>query len=221
MTVYASSIELWRAAFMLVGAPRPTSTTGTDPLSVAGQSIYDGLVRYALTKHAWTFAERDATLNYEGESGRLPQYRYALPSDILLPRRLTLSDAPFRDYKLQGQKLFCNVNTTDQLRLFYTWPAPEAMWPADFSDAVMHIFAGRLAKGPLEQGDRGATYEAEGKRQLMSARARDRSMAGRIPRDVDAPLVKAWRGRFPPSFSRSPGLATTDTISSFRGNTGS
>lgn len=215
MTVYASKIELWRAAFPLVGENPPATDSGTDDISVTANAIYEGVVRLALTKHGWSFAIKDEPLTYEAATGRKPAYRYAMPSDVLLPRFVELDSHIYKGGTIRGQKYFTDIlvqGDTD-LRLFYTWRALESQWPADFSDAVMHIFAGRLAKGPLEQVQKGVELEAMGKRELMNAKARDRSANGGIPRSRDDALINAWNGR------TSVGVAPNSSASRYqRGN---
>lgn len=223
MTVYASKIELWRAAFPLVGEPSPPDASGTDDTAVAANALYEGVVRDALTKHAWSFAVLDAALTYEADlgTGRSRRYRYALPSNVLLPRYVELDGSLYKEGEIRGQKYFTNFQTSTgtDLRLFYTWRAPESQWPADFSDGVLHIFAGRLAKGVYEQAQKGEMYESIGERKLMNAKARDRYASGRTPRSTDDPLVKAWRGSTSPLVA--PGVSSDRYVRGVIDSTGS
>lgn len=195
MNIYAAPIDVWKAAFPLIGAEPPQSMDGSDPLSIAARFIYEGVVSTALTSFGFHFAGATAVLAYQGETGRRPLFRYAAPADVLLPRKITLNDSPFRDYQIEGQAILCDVKTVDALRIHYTRRAPESDWPADFADGVIHVFAGRVAKGPLQMQDMGAQYEAQGRALLRAARARGRSAGGAPEREPDTPLVRAWRAR--------------------------
>lgn len=193
MTVFASKIELWRAAFPLVGEEPPASAQESSATAIVAQSIYEPLVRSQLTAHAWSFALKDAALTYGGPSNRQPAHFYPLPSDLLRLRYLQYADQNVTQYEVQDQKVFFYAET-QELRAFYTWRAPESQWPADFATGIMHHLAALLASGPLERPDMAERQAALGDLWINKARVGDRSSSGPRRRNQSAPLADAWRG---------------------------
>jgi len=195
MSTYAAPIEVFRAAMPLVGANPPQSMTDQTAEAVMANAVYEGLVADALTRHAWSFATKSKALTYQGTSGDSPAYVYSLPSDVLTPRRLLYAGSPWKDYEMRGNKLLADVkDESSNFRLVYNWRAPESAWPSDFSWAVVRLLAAQIARGLLDRANHGDNLEAQAEARLRVARVRDRRSYQGPERDVDAPLVRAWRG---------------------------
>jgi hypothetical protein len=194
MGTYATKLEVYREAFPLVGAQPPTATEGQTADLIFANASYEGIVSGALTQHAWSFATKRSTLAYQGETGDSPAYAYQIPADVLLPRYVLLNKAKFRDYEIRNGQLLCDVSQTDEIDLIYAFRADEEDWPADFGQAIVHMLAGRIARGLLDRAAQGRELEAIGERLMHQARTRDRRSQGPLVANDDPSLVRAWRG---------------------------
>jgi len=194
MTIFAAPVEIFRAAMPMLGLEPPASIDDQTDEAVIAKAGYEGIVAEALMMHGWSFATKSSALTQDAETNDEPAYSYPLPSDILLPRFIQLDTYQFEDYVVRGGKMICNVENDDGFKIFYTYRAGEQDWPADFAWGIVNKLAAYLARGILNDDQKGNLYDAIGNQKLTQAKARDRNR-GRTPlRDPDPVLVRAWRG---------------------------
>jgi len=194
MTTIASTLELFQAAFPMIGARIPGSIEAETPEAQTARATYEIFVKDAMSRHAWSFATNEETLTYAGEVSSIPAHKYALPADILRPRRVLLNGVQFLDFEIRKGALLCNLKDSDCISMVYNFRAHESEWPADFVDAMIHKLAARLATGLLDRARQGAALDAKAEMLLRRAsRADRRAFPGRDP-DVQPKLVRAWRG---------------------------
>lgn len=192
MTTYAAPIEVYRAAMPLIGAEPPTSITDQRPEVVMANAVYEGLVRSILSRHGWSFAMKRETLTPQGETGDAPAYAYAMPADVLTARYILLNRLRFQDYEIRGGKVLADVS--DGLMLVYNHRAPEADWPGDFAEGIVHKLAGRMARGLLDRAPDSRDLDAQAEAMLTRAMIRDRRSHRGPEINPDPLLVRAWRG---------------------------
>lgn len=204
MTTFASKVEIFRAAMPLLGLEPPDSIDDQTDEAVIAKAGYEGIVGEALMLHGWSWATKSAALTQDAETGDQPAYSYPLPSDMVLPRFIQLDTYQFEAYVIRGNKMLCDQNNDDGFKIFYTYRAGEQDWPADFAWGIVYKLAAYLARGILNDDNKGDRFEFMGDRKLARAKARDRNRGQTPARDPDPVLVRAWRGS-----TLTPGFSTT------------
>jgi hypothetical protein len=133
-----------RASVLIGGDEIQSFTDGTLESSVA-DSVYEDIVRAALTNTRWRFATNQQQLNRleASPTGRW-EAAYQLPSETLLVHALTVNDVPIR-YDIYGDKAYSNSSSTDVVIADFTYRADEQNWPSFFTLAVQHMLAGTFA----------------------------------------------------------------------------
>lgn len=194
MTTVAAPIDVFRAAFPLVGAGVPSTIDDQSPEAIAAKAGYETMVAAALSWPVWSFAVRSGTMPYKGASGSHPAYSYTFPTGVLQPRSIMLSGVPFRDYELREGEMLCNVTETTNFELIHTFRANEGTWPAMFAEAIILRLAGYLARGLLDRANQGNDLRAQSDALLKKAAVVDRRSSKGWNAQPDAPLVSAWRG---------------------------
>ena len=208
MTLYTSPIEVWRTACFLVGATPPNSDMDTGPIALSLKGLYEPTVQMALSRQAFSFAERSVRLTQQGKSRDIPGWwLYRLPSDLIELRHVSLNGQIYKNYQISAQMLSAPFSSVDGLVLTYVARVPEAQWPADFADVIVQLLGARLEKGPLNRFNQGKAREDEAMERLQSVQARNRSSSGKIARTSDDRLTRAWRGGMSSAFPAS-GIAS-------------
>jgi hypothetical protein len=133
-----------RASVLIGGDEIQSFTDGTLESSVA-DSVYEDIVRAALTNTRWRFATNQQQLNRleAAPTGRW-EAAYQLPSETLLVHALTVNDVPIK-YDIYGDKAYTNSSSTDVVIADFTYRADEQNWPSFFTLAVQHMLAGTFA----------------------------------------------------------------------------
>ena len=133
-----------RASVLIGGDEIQSFTDGTLESSVA-DSVYEDIVRAALTNTRWRFATNQQQLSRleATPTGRWGA-AYQLPSETLLVHALTVNDIPIK-YDIYGDKAYTNASTNDKVIADFTYRADEQNWPSFFTLAVQHMLAGTFA----------------------------------------------------------------------------
>ena len=133
----ASKIDLISAALTLIGDVPINTLTGDSRAQVVASSLYDNIVQNELSRTRWGFARAKAQLSLTTDTPLDNDFKsiYQLPSDMLLFIKIN----PTGNYKLYGDKLYCNL--TQELHCDYIYNAPESEWPAYFSKVVQYALA--------------------------------------------------------------------------------
>lgn len=194
MSLPTNSLEIFQAAMPMVGASPPASMDDMTPEAIAARSIYEIMVGASLSRQAWSFATKSATLTYQNETDSLPAFAYALPEDVLTPRVVLYAKRRFRDFEIRGTQLLCNLNDTPYLEMVYNWRATENLWPPDFTLSIVTRLAGFLATGLLDREQQGANLAQEAERLLRVAKRFDRSRFQGPDVAPDPILIQAWTG---------------------------
>lgn len=194
MPVITNSLELFQAAFPLIGIEVPSSADDQTPEMKMALSNYEIVVKEALSRHAWSWATKSDKLVYRGETNAQPLFAYTLPSDVVTPRSVQLGGQRFRDFEMRSNELLCGLKDSDQLVMVYTFRAGEDEWPADFVDAMVKRLASRLATGLIDRPQQGQQLDNEAERSLRRAMRRDRRTYQGPEVTPDPVLVEAWHG---------------------------
>jgi hypothetical protein len=158
-----------RASVLIGGDEIQSFTDGTLESSVA-DSVYEDIVRAALTNTRWRFATNQQQLNRleAAPTGRWGA-AYQLPSETLLVHALTVNDVPIK-YDIYGDKAYSNSSSTDVVIADFTYRADEQNWPSFFTLAVQHMLAGTFAISIAR--DASLSQLMDQKAQLFMAQAR-------------------------------------------------
>lgn len=181
--------SIQKAVIARLGSEPPNSLGEDSDELQALAPIYASVVEEALTRHAWTFARRDAALTYS--SSKTPPLPWTVafpkPADCLTVREVLRAGVP-ADYELAGEWIYANDD--DTLTLIYTASDSEESWPADFAGAIQEECLGRMYEA-FEEPARGADHRKMADQMLRRANARD---ARQRPskRGMNARMLKAW-----------------------------
>lgn len=158
-----------RASVLIGGDEIQSFTDGTLESSVA-DSVYEDIVRAALTNTRWRFATNQQQLNRleAAPTGRW-EAAYQLPSETLLVHALTVNDVPIK-YDIYGDKAYTNSSSTEVVIADFTYRADEQNWPSFFTLAVQHMLAGTFAISIAR--DASLSQLMDQKAQLFMAQAR-------------------------------------------------
>jgi len=195
MSSYTAPIDIARAAIPLIGGEIINSLDDQSPEANVFNSTYGGIVESELTRHAWSFAVKRSTLTYQGVTGDKPSYAYALPADVLSPRKVLNGLAEWRDFEIRGGKLLCEVEDSTDIDLIYNYRPDEVEWPADFAHGIVLRMAAILARSLLERFSLARDLDMKAEQQLQRASVRDRRSNGPVEYNRNSSLIRAWRSR--------------------------
>ena len=194
MSTVSSKLELFQAAMPMVGANVPSSLSDQSAEAIAANAVYEIMVQAELSRHAWSFATKEAALTYQGETGSLPAYVYTLPSDIMTPRIVQKSGLRYRKYEIRGGKLLCGLFEATDLTIIYNWRAPESEWTPMFVQGIQMLLAAHLATGLLDRHAEGRELRQEGRMLIRQAKRNDRNSFQGAEANPDPSLIAAWKG---------------------------
>jgi len=165
-----SAIDVCSRALILVGAQPITSFEDDTSEALIAGNMYEDIARSNLVGTRWRFATDQAVLNRltDTPTGRFNS-AYQLPADYLMVHAVTVNDNLI-EYKIYGNKIFCDASTNDELVVDFTYRAQENDWPSYFSVVVEYamavVFATSLAR------DQSMSQLMETQFQKLSAKAR-------------------------------------------------
>lgn len=123
---------LCSAALALVGADGITSFEDGTTEANAAARLYEPLVRQVLSRQRWHFAKTTRSLG--AALADAPQesdefaYAFQIPTEpAVLDVHTVLSMGRPVEYAIEGDKVFCNVESGLSIR--YTWRPDEGRWP--------------------------------------------------------------------------------------------
>lgn len=197
MSTYASPIEVIKAALHRVGEASITSLTDGSAQAQVANSNYEGVVRRALTRHAWTFATETLPLTlqetvakgvwtkaYTYDASRVLNIRYVMDGG----RRLRQGE-----YELQSGRVLTRVEL-ETPEVVVTVRAAEQDWPDDFAEAVVVRMQAVFLEGLLDRWQDARLKHKDSNDEMLQAMLRDkRQSPGSVP-DTN-PLAEIWRGR--------------------------
>ena len=165
-----SAIDVCSRALILVGAQPITSFEDDTSEALIAGNMYEDIARSNLVGTRWRFATDQAVLNRLTDipTGRFNS-AYQLPADYLMVHAVTVNDNLI-EYKIYGNKIFCDASANDELVVDFTYRAQENDWPSYFCVVVEYamavVFATSLAR------DQSMSQLMETQFQKLSAKAR-------------------------------------------------
>ena len=191
MTTYAAPIDVANAAVLLLGASSLVSLTDARAEARIINTMYEPVVKAALTRHAWTWGKKTQLL---AKTGQTPEQKflYALPADLLNLRYVTYKDRKITIEEIVDGELVVPYDT--EIYAHYTWRVPEARWPADFAEAIVTILNGKLVRGLLNDFNEARAQEEKGEQLLRRAMVRDKRQIKGREIDESPRMVRIWYG---------------------------
>ena len=140
-----SDIDIASRALILIGAEPITSFSSDTTEALVASNLYEDTVRTALCNTRWRFATNQFVMNRLSEkpTGRFTA-AYQIPSDNLMVHAVTVDDL-ILEYTLYGDKIFCDVSSTSEVVVDYTFRALEQNFPSYFTLAVQYALAASFA----------------------------------------------------------------------------
>lgn len=196
MSNYAAPIEVVQAALHRLGEETITDLTDGSAAALIATSNYEGIVRAALTKHAWSFATSitGLTLQETIELGPWTKaYTFEDPGVINLRY---VMDAGRRlrsgEYEKQGGRVLTRVALTTP-QAVVTTRAGEGDWPDDFAEAIVVRMQALFLEGLLDRWQDARLKQRDSDAAMLSAMLRDKRQSPGIQVETN-PLAEAWRG---------------------------
>ena len=137
----ATKIGVVNGALVLIGDTPINSLIGGSRAQQVANTLYDSIVRSEMTKHRWGFARTKAQLSLTTEVPIDQEWDsiFQLPADLLFLIKLY----PGINYQIYGTKVY--ANNTGPLYCDYIYNAPEAIWPAYFTQMIEFALAKAFA----------------------------------------------------------------------------
>lgn len=196
MSNYAAPIEVVQAALHRVGEETIASLEDGSAAALIATSNYEGIVRAALTRHAWSFATSTVGLTlqetvelgpwtkaYTFENPNLINLRYVLDG----ARRLRAGE-----YEYQGGRVLARVALTTPQAVITT-RANEADWPDDFAEAIVVRMQALFLEGLLDRWQDARLKQRDAEGLMVGAMLRDKRQSPGLQPEF-APLAETWRG---------------------------
>lgn len=197
MSTYAAPIEVIQAALHRVGEAAISSLDDGSAQAAIANSNYEGVVRRALTRHAWSFATHTVGLTLE-ETVELGPWtkRYGYDTVGVINLRYVM-DAGRRlrqgEYTVQDGKILTQVALTTP-QAVVTRRAQEGDWPDDFAEAVVVRMQAIFLEGLLDRWQDARLKHRDADGEMLQALLRDKRQAPGVSTEYND-LAEAWRGR--------------------------
>lgn len=196
MSNYAAPIEVVQAALHRVGEDTITDLNDGSAAALVASSNYEGLVRAALTKHAWSFATTTTNLTLQETIEEGPWTKAYTFEDPNLINLRWVQDGTRRlragEYVLQaGRVLTIAALTTPQAVI--TLRANEGDWPDDFAEAMVVRLQALFLEGLLDRWQDARLKQKDSADLMLAANLRDKRQSPPVIADRNE-LAEAWRG---------------------------
>lgn len=196
MSNYAAPIEVVQAALHRLGEETITDLTDGSAAALIATSNYEGIVRAALTKHAWSFATSisDLTLQETIELGPWTKAYTFEDSGVINLRYVMDAGRRLRagEYEMQGGRVLTRVALTTP-QAVVTSRAGEGDWPDDFAEAIVVRMQALFLEGLLDRWQDARLKQRDSDATMLSAMLRDKRQSPGIQVEHN-PLAEAWRG---------------------------
>lgn len=173
----ASKIDVISSALVLIGdAPINSLATAGRAQEVAN-ALYDRTVANELSKFRWSFARARAQLSLTTSTpvGNEWSSIYQLPTDLIV----LIKTEPLINYKIYGDKLYCNSSSA--LYCDYIYNAPESEWPEYFAQIIVYALATDFAASIRDSSTMGAEMAARYSDAARMARYQDSQQQPQTP----------------------------------------
>lgn len=191
MSTFVTPIEIFNAALLRCGE---ASVSEMDDSAEAAlyRGTYEQIVRAALCKHKWSFAQKTAILQKQGASGNTPKWAYLQPNDLILLHKVVCDGTFLNDVELRGGKILTNADSAT-ITAHYTGRAEEALWADDFTEAMIVTLQGHIRQFQ-EDMDVAERFFRQANDLIIEALTRDRQSQAPTPVNPRPSVVETWRG---------------------------
>ena len=206
MPAYSAPIEVVQAALHRIGEEEIASLDDDSSGARVAASNYEGIVRSFFARHAWTFAKQTLDLTYQG-AVTLGQFTHAFvwPAEITNIRGVVYAPTTGRpslggrrlragEYAIEGNRLLALSDLP--LQVVATIRADEAMWPGDFSEAVVTRMQGLFLEALCDKPQDARLKIRDADTIMRDAIIRDKRQEPGVNIEF-VPLAEAWRGARP------------------------
>lgn len=206
MPAYSAPIEVVQAALHRIGEEEITSLDDDSSGARVASSNYEGIVRSFFARHAWTFAKRTLDLTYQ-EEVELGGFTHAFvwPAEITNIRCVVYAPSDrcpgvggrrlrAGDYAIEGDRLLTRSDLP--LQVVATIRAEEALWPGDFSEAVVVRMQGLFLEALCDKPQDARLKIKDADTLMRDAITRDKRQEPGVSIEY-VPLAEAWRGSRP------------------------
>ncbi|WP_292229319.1 hypothetical protein [Brevundimonas sp.] len=199
MPAYAAPIEVIQAALHRIGEEELPSLDGDDSAARVANSNYEGIVRAAFTRHAWTFAKQTLPVTYQS-AVELGPYRHAwvAPSEVINIQYLMYRGQRLRsgDYAIESGRILTRDRYEGAtLQVVANVRAHESVWPGDLSEAIVTRLQALFLEALCDKPQDARLKERDADQKMRDAILRDKRQEPGVDVLTSAPLAEAWRRR--------------------------
>ncbi len=169
------------------------------PAALVATSNYEGIVRSAMTRHAWTFATETGNLSLTGPV-TLGNYvwSWSYPPEILNVRWVMVNGRRLRsrEYVIQGRAILTlsAYDSTTTPQVVGTIRAPENLWPDDFAEAIVTRLEGLFIGSLADKWQDGRLKIKDAEAMMQAVIVRDKRQQPAAPQEYNR-LGETWRVR--------------------------
>lgn len=180
----ASKLGVYNLSLLEIGERSLASLTEARPPRYALDTVYDGLLLYALEQGLWNFGMRAQEIAYDPGIEPAFGYDYAFekPDDLVRLNTLTTDASgtmPVEDFADEAGYWYANVDT-----VYTTYVSDDASygldltkWPATFERYFVLLLAERICNRETASENKLERIKRDCKKALIDARSKD-AMAG-------------------------------------------
>jgi hypothetical protein len=180
MPVHATSdLEIAQRACILAGMNRIDAFEQADSTEATVlNSIYEDVVRDALTSTRWNFATARKELASRREDAPLTEFKAAYSylgddADDVLQINTVWVNGSVVDYDVNEHDIYLDCNAADTVTMGFTKRVPEQFWPPFFTMYVTLRLAAVLAASIVRNAGMAEAFQEQAAVQLRDSRARD------------------------------------------------
>lgn len=200
MSAYAAPIEVVQAALHRMGEESISSLDDGSAAALIAKSNYEGIVRAAHGRHAWTFATETVNMTLVGPvvAGNFV-WAWTYPPEVINIRWVMSSGRRLRqgEYTIQGRQVLTAAPFTDaasQPQLVGTIRAQEGVWPDDFAEAMVTRLEGLFIESLADRWQDGRLKIKDAEAMFVQAIVRDKRQQPATTQEYNR-LAEAFRQR--------------------------
>jgi hypothetical protein len=196
MSAYAAPIEVVQAALHRCGEENIVSLDEGSPAALVANSNYEGIVRAALARHAWTFATETANLTLQGPiTAGDYVWSWIYGPEVINVRWVMVNGQRLRsrEYIIQGKNILTlDAFSTSTPQLVATVRAAEGMWPDDFAEAIVVRLQALFLESLADKWQDARLKEKDAEAKFQAAIVRDKRQQPATSAEFNK-LGEAWR----------------------------
>lgn len=196
MSAYAAPIEVVQAALHRCGEESIVSLTDGTPAALVAASNYEGIVRAAMDRHAWSFATETVNLALVGPiTAGDYVWSWSWPAEVINIRWVMSAGRRLRnrEYVIQGRNvLTTSAFATATPQAVATMRAAEGNWPDDFAEAVVTRLQALFLESLADKWQDGRLKEKDAEAKFQRAIVRDKRQQPATTQEFNR-LAEVWR----------------------------